>query len=105
MKKIEAFIKSHRLSELILVLQELEGLKGLSVTTLRGFGRGCPEGNRILREKTKVEVFCADEMTEKIVSAIEKSAHTGLRSDGKIFVIPVEEAVRISNGQRGPDAI
>ena len=105
MKKIEAFIKSHRLDEVELTLQEAEGITGLTVTEARGFGRGRPDGNRSLRDNAKIEVFCTDEMAEVTVTAIEKAAHTGLRSDGKIYVIPVEEAVRISTGERGPEAV
>ena len=105
MKKIEAFIKSHRLDELILTIQEIEGLKGLTVTEAKGFGRGRPDGSRNLRTSTKIEIFCADEMTDMVVAAIEKAAHTGLRSDGKIYVIPVEQTVRISTGERGENAV
>ena len=105
MKKIEAFIKSHRLDEVELTLQETEGITGLTVTEAHGFGRGRPDGNRSLRDNAKIEVFCIDKMAEATVSAIEKAAHTGLRSDGKIYVIPVEEAVRISTGERGPEAV
>jgi len=105
MKKVVAFIKPHRLNEAILNLQDIEGLKGLTVTAVKGFGCGGPDGHRILRETAKLEVFCSAEMSASVVSAIEKSAHTGLHCDGKIYVLPVEEAVRISNGQRGPNAI
>ena len=53
----------------------------------------------------KIEIFCKDENVEEIVSLIEKTAHTGLRGDGKIFVTPVEMAVRISTGERGEIAV
>ena len=105
MQKVEAFIKSRRLDEIILALQEIEGLKGMTITDVRGFGRGRPDGIRSLRNNTKIEVFCSDEMEEVVVSTIEKAAHTGLRSDGKIYVIPLKEAVRISTRERGPEAL
>jgi nitrogen regulatory protein P-II 1 len=105
MKKIEAFIKSHLLDELILTMQGIDGVHGLTITDVRGFGRGRPDGKRRIRNNTKVEVFCSDELAETVVSTIEKSAHTGLRSDGKVYVIPVEEAVRISTGERGDNAV
>jgi len=53
----------------------------------------------------KLEIICKDEKAEEIVSLIEKTAHTGLRGDGKIFVTPVEIAVRISTGERGENAV
>ena len=105
MKKIEAFIKSHRLDELIEALHHLDGLKGMTTTDVRGFGRGRPDGVRDFKSNTKIEVFCSDEMAEMVVSTVEKATHTGLRSDGKIYVIPVEEAVRISTGERGEEAV
>ena len=105
MKKIEAFIKSHRLDELLLTIQEIKGLKGVTITDARGFGRGRPDGSRKLRTNTKIEIFCVDEMADVVVEAIEKASHTGLRSDGKIYVIPVEQAVRISTGERGANAV
>jgi nitrogen regulatory protein PII len=105
MKKIEAFIKSHRLDELVLTMQEIEGLQGLTITNVQGFGRGRPDGKRNLQSKTRIEVFCTDEMVKTVVAAIEQAAHTGLRSDGKIYIIPVEDALRISTGEHGDSAV
>ena len=105
MKKIEAFIKRHRLDALSDALHRIEGLKGMTVMDARGFGRGRPDGLRDLNSITKIEIFCNDEMAEKIVSTIRESAHTGLRSDGKIYVIPVEQACRISTGECGDHAV
>ncbi len=105
MQKVEAFIKSHRLDELVLAIQHINGIRGMSVTDVRGFGRGKPDGVRELSSNTKIEIFCTDDLAESVVSTIEKAAHTGLRSDGKIYVIPVGEAVRISSGKRGDEAI
>ena len=107
MKKIEAFIKSHRLDEVALALHHVDGLSGMTITDARGFGRGrkvdasADDFHKIVR----IEIFSTDEMADEIVSVIEKAAHTGLRGDGKIYVIPVDLAVRISSGERGNVAV
>ena len=113
MKKIKAYVKSHRLSEVTLALHKVEGLPGMSVTEVKGFGRHCDSedhehpnndpGDFMLI--SKIEIFCLDELVNTIVDTIEESAHTGLCGDGKIYVIPVEQAVRISTGERGEKAV
>ncbi len=112
MKEIKAFIKPHMLSKVTRALQKIEGLTGMSVTDVRGFGRGrakgAPRGDDDLLDyslRMKIEIFCKEEYVEEVVSLIEKTAHTGLRGDGKIFVTPVEMAVRISTGERGEKAL
>jgi nitrogen regulatory protein PII len=112
MKEIKAYIKPHMLSKVTRALQKIEGLTGMSITDVRGFGRGrakgAPRGDDDLLDyslRMKIEIFCEDEKAEEIVSLIEKTAHTGLRGDGKIFVAPVEMAVRISTGERGEIAV
>jgi nitrogen regulatory protein PII len=113
MKEVKAFIKPQMLSKVTRALQKVEGLTGMSVTGVQGFGRGRAKGasHRIEEDlldfslRMKIEILCRDEKVEEIVSAIEKSAHTGLRGDGKIYVVPVETAVRISNGERGDEAV
>jgi nitrogen regulatory protein P-II 1 len=112
MKEIKAYIKPHMLSKVTRALQKIEGLTGMSVTDIRGFGRGrakgAPRGDNDLLDyslRMKIEIFCKDEFVEEIVSLIEKTAHTGLRGDGKICVSPVEFAVRISTGERGEKAL
>lgn len=113
MKEIKAYIKPHKMSTVARELQKVEGLTGLSVTDIRGFGRGKAKDapQRIVDDLVdyvsyvKIELFCREELVERIVSAIEKAAHTGLRGDGKIFVSNVEAAVRISTGDRGEGAI
>jgi nitrogen regulatory protein PII len=85
----------------------------MSVTNVQGFGQGRARGapRRVDEDlldyslRMKLEIICKDEKAEEIVSLIEKTAHTGLRGDGKIFVAPVELAVRISTGERGEIAI
>jgi len=84
----------------------------MSVNSIEGWGRSTSHGEvgphddpSGLEKHVKVEVFCVDQLVEEVVVAIEKAAHTGLRGDGKIYVIPVEEAVRISSGERGDIAV
>jgi nitrogen regulatory protein PII len=112
-KEIKAYIKPHKLSAVVRELQKVEELTGLSVTDVRGFGRGKAREapHRIVDDlvdyvsHVKIELFCRGELVERIVSEIEKAAHTGLRGDGKIYVSNVETAVRISTGDRGEGAV
>ncbi len=113
MKKIKAYIKPIKLSEVTLALHKVSGLTGMSVTEVRGFGRGWGKQNGDdqkdrpgdFKPIVKLEIFCRDDILAAIISTIEQTAHTGLRGDGKIYVVPVEEAVRISTGERGEDAV
>ena len=107
MKKIEAFVKPHRLDDVSLALHRIETLGGMTVTDARGFGRkrGDKPDPADFHQTVRIEVFCSDQLALTIVDTIEKAAHTGLRGDGKVFVIPVEEAVRISTGERGKSAL
>ena len=94
-------------------LHDLEGLTGLSVTKVQNFGRSRAKGaqDRIIENMVeyvphiKVEIFCKDELAEEITAIIRENAHTGLRGDGKMYVLPVEEAVRISSGEKGEKAV
>lgn len=114
MKEIKAFIKPHKLSDVTLALHRIDGLTGLTVTDARGFGRGrAKDSPHSVREdlvdfipNVKLEVICRDNLVDEIVDTIQETAHTGLRGDGKIYVIShVEEAGRISTGERGIDAV
>lgn len=113
MKIVVAYIKPHKLSGVVLALQEVEGLTGATFSEVRGFGRGRARSapDRIQEEagdfvpRVRVEVACADGLVDRVVKAIEKSAHTGLRGDGKILVYTLEKAVRISTGERDNDSI
>jgi nitrogen regulatory protein PII len=111
-KKVEAYIKSQRLTEVLELLHEIEGLTGMSTHPINGFGRTRGEpGIHIVDtpERSvahhKVEVVCRDELYRRVVEAIKTGAHTGLRSDGKIYVYTVEEAIRISTGEEGERAV
>jgi len=112
MKKVEAIIKPFKLDEVKESLSAI-GVQGLTVSEIKGFGR--QKGHTELYRgaeyvvdflpKVKLEIIAADEKVTEIVAAIEKSAKTGRIGDGKIFVLPIEEVIRIRTGERGPDAI
>jgi len=111
-KKIEAIIKPFKLDEVKDKLNEI-GVLGMTVTEVKGFGR--QKGHTELYRgaeyvvdflpKIKLEVAVSDDMVEEVVTAISQSAHTGRIGDGKIFVLSVEEAVRIRTGERGDSAL
>lgn len=114
MKHVIAYIKPHKLSEVTLALHKIEGLPGMTVLDVKGFGRGWQtrKNHMPLEEQVydfiphvRIEIFCGDSLVDEIVDAIQRSAHTGLRGDGKIYVCEALEAVRISTGERGPAAV
>lgn len=112
MKKIEAIIKPFKLDEVKEALQEA-GIQGLSVTEVKGFGR--QKGHTELYRgaeyvvdflpKVKIEVVLTDDMVDAAIEAIIGAARTDKIGDGKIFVTPVEQAIRIRTGEAGDDAI
>ena len=112
MKKIEAIIKPFKLDEVKEALHEV-GLQGMPVTEAKGFGR--QKGHTELYRgaeyvvdflpKIKLEIVIDDNLVERAVEAIQKSAHTGRIGDGKIFVSSVEEAIRIRTEETGPEAL
>ena len=112
MKKIEAIIKPFKLDEVREGLSEV-GITGLTVTEVKGFGR--QKGHTELYRgaeyvvdflpQIKVEVVLADDMVDQAVEAIVKAAHTGKIGDGKIFVTPVEQVIRIRTGETNEAAI
>ena len=112
MKKIEAVIKPFKLDDVKEALNEL-GVVGMTVTEVRGFGR--QKGHTELYRgaeyvvdflpKVKVEVVVADQIVGRVVEAIERAAKTGRIGDGKIFVCPIEEVIRIRTGERGEEAL
>ena len=112
MRKIEAVIKPFKLDEVKEALHGI-GIQGMTVTEVRGFGlqKGHTELYRGAEyvvdflPKIKIEIAVSDEMVDKAVQAIVDSANTGRIGDGKIFVTPLQEAIRIRTGERGPDAI
>lgn len=112
MKKIEAIIKPFKLDEVKEALQEA-GVQGITVIEAKGFGR--QKGHTELYRgaeyvvdflpKVKIEIILPDEMVEQAVEAIRKAAQTGRIGDGKIFISPVEEVIRIRTGETGANAI
>jgi nitrogen regulatory protein P-II 1 len=112
MKKVEAIIKPFKLDEVKEALQEA-GIQGLSVTEVKGFGR--QKGHTELYRgaeyvvdflpKVKIEVVLTDDMVDTAVEAIIAAARTDKIGDGKIFVTPVEQAIRIRTGETGDDAV
>jgi len=106
MKQVIAYVKPHVLSDVALALRQIGNLRGMSVTKIEGFGR---------RESTdrhypvddlmdfapylRIEIFCYNDLADEVVSAIDRTAKTGLRGDGKIYVIDVEKAFKVGKGQ------
>lgn len=112
MKQVVAVIKPFKLDEVKEALQQI-GIQGLTVSEVKGFGR--QKGHTELYRgaeyvvdflpKIKLEIITKDEEVQKVIDAIQKSAQTSRIGDGKIFVTPVEEVVRIRTGETGNTAI
>jgi nitrogen regulatory protein P-II 1 len=112
MKKVEAIIKPFKLDEVKESLSAV-GVQGLTVSEVKGFGR--QKGHTELYRgaeyvvdflpKVKLEIIVRDESVGEVVETIEKAARTGRIGDGKIFVLPIDEVIRIRTGERGGDAI
>ena len=112
MNKVEAIIKPFKLDEVKQALSEL-GIAALTATEVKGFGR--QKGHSELYRgaeyvvdflpKVKVEVVLPDRLVGRAIEGIARAAKTGRIGDGKIFVLPVEEAVRVRTGERGDDAL
>src|SRR5690348_6330702 len=112
MKLIEAIIKPFKLDEVKEALSEI-GVEGITVSEVKGFGR--QKGHTELYRgaeyvvdfipKVKLEIVIVDELVAKVVETIETTAKTGRIGDGKIFIIPLDEAVRIRTGEKGNDAV
>lgn len=112
MKLVVAIVKPFKLDEVKEALREA-GVNGLTTTEVEGFGRqrGHTEVYRGAEyqvdfvPKVKIEIVCDDERVTQIVDAIAKAARTGKIGDGKIWVVPAEQVVRIRTGEMGPDAL
>ena len=112
MKKIEAIIKPFKLDEVREALSEV-GITGLTVTEVKGFGR--QKGHTELYRgaeyvvdflpKVKIDVAVKSELLDQVIEAIEKSANTGKIGDGKIFVTPIEQVIRIRTGETDDEAV
>jgi nitrogen regulatory protein P-II 1 len=112
MKKIEAIIKPFKLDDVKHALSKI-GVQGMTLTEVKGFGRqkGHTEVYRGAEykidflPKVKIELITTDDMVPQVIETIERSAKTGKIGDGKIFICPVEEVIRIRTGEHGRDAI
>ena len=112
MKKIEAIIKPFKLDEVREALSEI-GIMGMTATEVKGFGR--QKGHTELYRgaeyivdflpKIKLDIVVSDNMVDKVVETITKTAQTGKIGDGKIFIMNVEEAIRIRTGEKGDTAV
>lgn len=113
MKEVKAYIQPHKLDDVMAALHRIRRLSGVSVSTVEGYGRGRGRRSANGEEEqvegflthARIETLCADDLVDEVCTAIEKAAHTGLRGDGKIYVGPIESAIRISTGERGDTAV
>lgn len=116
MKIITAIVQPFMLSKITHALEEIEGFPGMTITDARGFGREKSAHNkgaahRVIEDfveyvkKTRIEIVARDEIVEQIVETIARAAHTGNRGDGKVFVWPVERALRIQTGEIDESAV
>jgi nitrogen regulatory protein P-II 1 len=112
MKKIEAIIKPFKLDDVKDALNEI-GISGMTLSEVKGYGR--QKGHKEIYRgaeyivdflpKIKLEIIVKAEDVDKVIDCIHKAAFTGKIGDGKIFVLPVEEVVRVRTGEKGKDAV
>ena len=112
MKLVTAVIKPFKLDDVREALSDI-GIQGVTVTEVKGFGR--QKGHTELYRgaeyvvdflpKVKIEVAIDDDMLDQVIEAVSKTANTGKIGDGKIFVMPLEQVIRIRTGETGPDAL
>src|SRR4030043_276599 len=112
MKKIEAIIKPFKLDDVKEALNEI-GIQGMTISEVKGYGR--QKGHKEIYRgaeyvvdfipKIKLEIVVDDGRVQAVVEKIQQAANTGKIGDGKIFVLPVEEAIRVRTGEKGKDAI
>ena len=112
MKLVKAIIKPFKLEEVKDALSEI-GVEGMTVSEVKGFGRqkGHTEiyrGSEYTVDflpKVKIEIAIADALASKVIEAVVEASQTGKSGDGKIFILPIEEAVRIRTGEKGEEAL
>jgi len=112
MKKVEAIIKPFKLDDVKEALNEI-GVQGMTISEVKGYGR--QKGHKEIYRgaeyvvdfipKIKIEIVLDDKRTAQVVETIQKAANTGKIGDGKIFVLPVDDAVRVRTGEKGEDAL
>ena len=106
MQEVKAYIKTRKLESVTLALHRLDGIAGMSVSEVRGFGRSKAQssathpiaGASEFSEHVKVEIVCQDHLVDAVVELLKTEAHTGLRGDGRIFVSDIRRAIRIQDG-------
>jgi nitrogen regulatory protein P-II 1 len=112
-KEIKAIIRPFKLLDVVSELQKIENLPGITISDIRGFGKSrakdakekITDGLITYAPKVKIEVVVPDEMIETVVSTIQANAHTGNPGDGKIFICPVDEVIKIRTNEKGTGAI
>ena len=112
MKKVEAVIKPFKLDDVKEALNEI-GIQGMTISEVKGYGR--QKGHKEIYRgaeyvvdfipKIKLEIVVEAKWVDQVVEKIQQAAHTGKLGDGKIFILPVEEAIRVRTGEKGKDAI
>ncbi|MCL5027808.1 MAG: P-II family nitrogen regulator [Bacteroidetes bacterium] len=113
MKEIKAIIRQFKLDDVITELHKIEGLPGITISEIKGFGKGkgkdaeetINEELHKLVAKAKIEIVVHNDLVEEIINVIQKTAHTGNPGDGKIFVTEVVNIVKIRTNERGEGAI
>jgi len=113
MKEIKAIIRPAKLLKVTEELRKIEGLPGVTVSEIRGFGKSRSKNSidQVVYEmvefvpRIKLEVVVVDEMVEDVVKVIQKYSHTGNSGDGKIFVVSVDEVIKIRTNERGNVAV
>ena len=112
MKMVIAFVQPFMAGKVIQALHGIEGLSGATCTRVQGFGRGRGRTAEHRREevegtvaKLRIEAMIPDRLERVVVEAIRHTAHTGRKGDGKVYVVPLERALRISTGEEGEAAV
>ena len=109
MRMVIAFVQQFMAPQVVTALHQVPGLTGATFTDVKGFGRGRAAGTpnpELLygtAGKVRVEVMVGDDLENAVVQAIREAGHTGNRGDGKIYVLPVDRAIRIATGEEGDD--
>ena len=112
MKKVEAIIKPFKLDDVKEALNEI-GIQGMTISEVKGYGR--QKGHKEVYRgaeyvvdfipKIKIEIIVQSERVKEVMETIQKAAYTGKIGDGKIFILPMEEVIRVRTGEKGEDAI
>lgn len=113
MKEIKAIIRQFKLDDVITELNKIEGLPGLTISEIKGFGKSkaknaqdkISEGLHTFVPRIKIELVVHNKIVDEVVNTIQRTAHTGNPGDGKIFVLDVRDVVKIRTNERGEEAI